>query len=486
MTSFVQPLPIQKSNSIRADLLNIGHCSTAPGVASRKTSQVSPTVDKFGPRKSESTKRTSITWDEDFFDEVVTPSLSDEEGVYQAESPKSWSSTGVSAEVFYDFVQYSGSSLDAILAKRLYVRELVDILPGSNLAKKLAPNSVGVVMKYTGELLAQKNGDLRWVKDCPISLTVRLLDGSWLTNVAVEDVDTRGDRATLRQYLRVGDLLLTRFGIALACDLHPTSGQVTIKYPKGLKNIEVHHNIGKVDQIYQSVRTVCGFSAVAFDANTFDNQTPRSEISKNEMRNISTFKPEGESTLSLEFENNFVLRADMKSGEDYDQKSEHADFEDRVSQRYSEQKFDKFTGHPSSQRPGRLHGKLCDFDAFEKNEFLSIDDIFEWSPGDEALEKKNGTLLSELNSNQDMFGFNSTDRIGTKKIYEGDIKTVFSAREIFDVIEQKVEDERHICQPKISKPNGRRSLKRCTSITLDTFDEKALSHENGFYRVKPL
>lgn len=118
-----------------------------------------------------------------------------------------------------------------ILAKQLYVRELVKILPGTKLASMLAPGSFGVVMKYIGKLQSRADGDFRMDKYHPISLTVRLLNGSWLNKVAVEDVEATGERATLRQYLRVGDLLQTRFGIALTCEIHQSSGQVTIRYP---------------------------------------------------------------------------------------------------------------------------------------------------------------------------------------------------------------------------------------------------------------
>jgi len=49
---------------------------------------------------------------------------------------------------FNDFVQKRCGRMKSILAKRLHVRELVKIRSGSNLARKLEPESVGVIMNY--------------------------------------------------------------------------------------------------------------------------------------------------------------------------------------------------------------------------------------------------------------------------------------------------------------------------------------------------
>merc|ERR1711920_232320 len=54
------------------------------------------------------------------------------------------------------------------------------ILPGTKLASMLAPGSFGVVMKYIGKLQSRADGDIRMDKYQPISLSVRLLNGSWL------------------------------------------------------------------------------------------------------------------------------------------------------------------------------------------------------------------------------------------------------------------------------------------------------------------
>merc|ERR1719245_173996 len=63
-----------------------------------------------------------------------------------------------------------------------------------------------------------------------MSLTVRLLDGSWLTKVPMEDLSSKGRRATLTEWLRIGDLLWTRFGICMAKELHPNLGRVTVEF----------------------------------------------------------------------------------------------------------------------------------------------------------------------------------------------------------------------------------------------------------------
>merc|ERR1719219_3049773 len=63
-----------------------------------------------------------------------------------------------------------------------------------------------------------------------MTLSVRLLDGSWLAKVPVEDLRTKGRRATLTEWLRIGDVLWTRYGICMAKELHPNSGQVTVQF----------------------------------------------------------------------------------------------------------------------------------------------------------------------------------------------------------------------------------------------------------------
>jgi len=217
---------------------NATRVRSAPGVWSNKTSKLSPTFEKT--QDSSPNKKLHM-----YPDNVVPPTLSDDDkspGCRQQEPLGFFPSQGESAGRFHKFVKNSSRSFNPILAKQLYVRELVKILPGTKLARKLAPGSFGVVMKYIGKLQTRADGDLRLNKYHPISLSVRLLNGSWLNKVAVEDVEATGERATLRQYLRVGDLLQTRFGIALTCEVHQRSGQVTIRYPKGLENLEKHYN----------------------------------------------------------------------------------------------------------------------------------------------------------------------------------------------------------------------------------------------------
>jgi len=93
-------------------------------------------------------------------------------------------------------------------------------------------------------------------------LTVRLSDGSWLTKVRVEDVESRGKRATLYQYLRLGDILWTRFGLATVQQLHPESGQITAEFPGGFRDPKDY--CGR-NEIHQELRRVLYGSKDCFD-----------------------------------------------------------------------------------------------------------------------------------------------------------------------------------------------------------------------------
>jgi len=125
-----------------------------------------------------------------------------------------------------EFVRRHHDHLKSLLSNGLNVRDLVRIRPGTVLAKKFGPNSLGVIMKHSREL--QYGASLEAKQ--PVSLILRLLDGSWLNPVRLEDVEPEGKKATLRQWLRIGDLLWTRFGIATAEELHPDSGQIAIQF----------------------------------------------------------------------------------------------------------------------------------------------------------------------------------------------------------------------------------------------------------------
>jgi len=143
------------------------------------------------------------------------------------------------SDKFEEFVQKGCGAIKYVLSKHLHVRELVNIRPGTKLGRMLQPNSVGVVMKHSGEFRVGPHGDFRLKRDRPMCLTVRLLNGSWLNKVRVEDVQSRGERANLNQYLRLGDILWTRFGLAAVRQLHPESGQITAEYPWGFRDTKV-------------------------------------------------------------------------------------------------------------------------------------------------------------------------------------------------------------------------------------------------------
>jgi len=174
------------------------------------------------------------------------------------------------SDKFEEFVQKGCGAIKYVLSKHLHVRELVNIRPGTKLGRMLQPNSVGVVMKHSGELRVGPHGDFRLKRDRPMCLTVRLLNGSWLNNVRVEDVQSRGERATLNQYLRLGDILWTRFGLATVRQLHPESGQITAEFPGGFRDTKVDF---PRNEIHQELRRVL-----------FGNKTCMEEEIKNEFK----------------------------------------------------------------------------------------------------------------------------------------------------------------------------------------------------------
>jgi len=110
-----------------------------------------------------------------------------------------------------------------ILSKQLKVRWVVRLRPGTLSARKYGSNALGVIMKHV------KQNDFGEGFD-EMTLTVRLLDGSWLTEVPEEHLSSVGRRATLTEWLRIGDLLRTRFGICMAKELNPELGQVTVQF----------------------------------------------------------------------------------------------------------------------------------------------------------------------------------------------------------------------------------------------------------------
>jgi len=507
--SSVQPLLTQNNSRglsfLDAEMSSLKRTRSAPSVPLNNTPQLSLDVDNLSPDTTYSKNMKSFptsydvescgplpeTEDEDFNDEFIPPTMSDEEKSPDGEPVWNFPSS-VDAVGFNNFVKNGGSGLNSILAKRLYVRELVNILPGTDLARKLPSGSVGVVMKYTGRLQAQTNGSLRLGNRLPISLTIRLLDGSWLTKVAVKDVEAKGKRATLRQYLRVGDLLLTRFGIALACELHPRLGLVTVRFPKGLENFEKFYNICNLDD----VRSVCGFAAAAKPNDILSYQKAQSRNVKSGIHSISAFEQKGDSKGS-EFEND--LLPEMGSSRSTKGKKINSSVLKRnVMQGYKEETFpNKSPRSLSTEIPKRFKRNLGKFNAFETKEFLSIDDNLSLSSGYDVPKYINGTESSWPMSDQNVGRSSGTDA-EMKKIYEGDIQSVFSAREIFDVIEQKVAEDRRTHQLEMTPGNNKRTVsfkQRVPSkhhslskgqFLFKTSEEKGMYPENTRYLLKPM
>jgi len=236
-------------------------------------------------------------------------------------------------------------------------------------------------MRYTGELRSGADDELIWEKNRPIFLTVRLSDGSWLTQVRVEDVEARYKRATLCQWLRVGDVLWTRYGVAVTVELHPKSRQVTVRYLRGLNYFKEHCNINNVDEIYKIIKTVCGFSARIWPE---DQDTP-SMVPKNESKETT------KNTYAM------ISTSEKKEVMQEEEKSDHFD--------------------------------------------LSISEY------------------------------------ETKRIFEGDIQTVFTAQEVFEVIQMKIAEE--LTASQYASSQGSRVKGKCRS-TIGGYRSNATQEYNDF------
>jgi len=344
---------------------------------------------------------------------------------------------------FNDFVGNQGGRMRSILEKRLYVRELVNIHPNTCLAKKLKPNSFGVVMRYTGELRSGADDELIWEENRPIFLTVRLSDGSWLTRLRVEDVEARFKRATLCQWLRVGDVLWTRYGVAMTVELHPKSRQVTVRYLRGLNYFKEQCNINNVDEIYKIIKTVCGFSARIWPE---DQDTP-SMVPKNEISNESKETTKNTYAMISTSEKKEVME---------EEKSDHFDIKERKDKVF---KTDDL-GHCSSSRyfNNPLFGQSAVVSKSKSGDGAS--GVISDTPGPQSLS------ISEYE---------------TKRIYEGDIQTVFTAQEVFEVIQMKIAEELTASQYESSQ--GSRVKGKCKStigFLKDGYRSNATQEYNDF------
>jgi len=135
-------------------------------------------------------------------------------------------STNSTSSIVEELIHKNGTQVKLILSKQLNVRWLVSLRPGTPSARKYGSNTVGVIMKHVKERVLVEGLE----RSAEMSLTVRLLDGSWLTKVPVDDLCSKGRRASLTEWLRIGDLLWTRFGIGMAKELHPKLGRVTVQF----------------------------------------------------------------------------------------------------------------------------------------------------------------------------------------------------------------------------------------------------------------
>merc|ERR1719499_2185814 len=63
-----------------------------------------------------------------------------------------------------------------------------------------------------------------------LCLTIRLHDGTWMKNLDINTVKAEGGKATLSVYLRLGDILLTRYGVAIVRGLDEKTGEISVEF----------------------------------------------------------------------------------------------------------------------------------------------------------------------------------------------------------------------------------------------------------------
>lgn len=61
-------------------------------------------------------------------------------------------------------------------------------------------------------------------------LTIRLMCGTWLKNVEISKVTAKGTRANLELYLRLGDIMITRFGVAIVRGISRETGEISVEF----------------------------------------------------------------------------------------------------------------------------------------------------------------------------------------------------------------------------------------------------------------
>jgi len=109
------------------------------------------------------------------------------------------------------------NNTDRMIRKR--IAKLRSML-GLGIREMVTVNStgkIGVLMK-----ISRRGTDLM--------LTIRLLDGTWLKRVEISKVSAKGTRAGLDLYLRLGDIMLTRFGVAIVRGINSESGEISVEF----------------------------------------------------------------------------------------------------------------------------------------------------------------------------------------------------------------------------------------------------------------
>lgn len=382
-----------------------------------------------------------------------------------------------------DFMRNHSERVKSMLSKKLYVRELVKIRPGSDLERQLEGNDnrVGVLMKHSGKFRVGSADEVIMEQD--MLLTIRLRDGSWLKKVRVEDVESLGKRATLTEYLRIGDILLTRFGVAVARQLHPSSAQVTVEF-RGEFVDRKKFSLRERNEILAELRRVLNdetdwkddehvlttsFSKPEnynFSEETKDEPMPRSASLAT---NLLEIREEGPSKVDLTDKEVIITRhsdddsnrrppnidvGETKSrrldGYNRFSKDENKTQEDEHALNADIPSIDQSTFRNRNHQ-GEIIEKIGVPNAFERNSLVltgadinlrELPNLPESANCSEHVQKSESFVLPKLDmkhTNSDKVNYTVIEKVNSvSKIHDTDIKTVFSAAEVFDRIEKKV------------------------------------------------
>jgi len=387
-----------------------------------------------------------------------------------------------------EFMRNHSERVKSVLSKKLHVRELVKIRPGSDVERQLEGNHnrVGVLMKHSGKFRVGPADEVIMEQD--MLLTVRLRDGSWLYNVRVEDVESLGKRATLTEYLRIGDILLTRFGVAVARQLHPSSAQVTVEFrgefvdPKKFslrERNEIHAELRRVlnddtdekedEHVLTTSYRKISYSNVSNLEETKDEPIPRSASLAT---NLLDIKEEGFLKVDLTDPEPIIMR---NSDSDSNRPTSNIDIGEtksrgqrtlrdynRSSKDGSKNQEDWWSLNPdipsiyqsnsrNSNPQIEIKEKIGAPDAFEQNSpvltaahiasLSRLPSLPECAYFAEHVEKSESIVPPKLDvkpSISDQVNIVREKINPISKIHDTDIQTVFSAAEVFDRIEKKV------------------------------------------------